>query len=134
MGFFPCPKPASRLQSRKVESKIAVVDEKAFKWEVWDRDGGHCRWCTRVVVRGMGRIPERGEVHHLHGRQGDLRFDSRAAILVCCECHEKLTGKVAEKWVVEPQPRSGGFFVANTKHGRQECIDGRKPIQFVRAA
>lgn len=130
--FLPCPKPSSRLQARKAEDKVSVVDEKAFKLEVWTRDSHQCRKCERHVVKGVGRFPIRGEVHHIHGRAGDLRYDSRAALLLCLECHEQVTGRVAEKWIVEPKPRVGGFFVANTKHGKQECIDARKPVQFVK--
>ena len=42
----------------------------------------------------LGRVPERGEVNHLHGRTGDLRFEVRAAALMCLTCHERFTGKV----------------------------------------
>lgn len=131
-GFHPVPKPSSRLQDRKADTKIAVVDEKAFKSEVWDRDRHACRKCHCHCVKGLGRVPNRGEVHHIHGRKGELRWDARAALLLCLECHELVTGRVAEKWIIEPKPRTGGFFVANTKHGKQECIDARKPVQFVK--
>ena len=48
----------------------------------------------RKVIKSLARVPERGEVHHLHGRAGDLRFEPRAAVLVCLRCHERLTGRV----------------------------------------
>ncbi len=40
MGFYPQPKPSSRLQAKKAETKLATVDEKTFKHEVWFRDKG----------------------------------------------------------------------------------------------
>jgi hypothetical protein len=46
------------------------------------------------VIKSIERIPERGEVNHIHGRTGDLRFDVRAALLMCLRCHERFTGRV----------------------------------------
>lgn len=48
------------------------------------------------MIKTISRVPERGEVNHIHGRRGDLRFEARAAILMCLECHEKFTGRVNE--------------------------------------
>ena len=79
---------------------MTVIDEKTFKSEVWARDKSHCRCCGRNVAKVLGRVPERGEVHHIHGRGKDLRFESRAALLLCLECHEKVTGRVNEKLII----------------------------------
>lgn len=119
------PKPSSRLQDTKAEKKLALVDERAFKTEVWLRDR-FCRCCGRHVNRAISRVPERGEIHHLHGRTGDLRFEARAAVLVCCECHEKLTGRVAEKWA----PTIFKTWLLNG----EKVIDARQPITFKRIA
>lgn len=120
-----CPKGLSRLQEVKAEQKLTVVDERTFKTEVWTRDAGCCRMCGRKVRKGVGRVPTRGEVHHLHGRRGDLRFESKATILVCLECHEKLTGRVNERWIAV-----GSAFW--TLKGAM-LIDARAPITFQRA-
>lgn len=143
MGYFddlptladrPIPnltKGTSRLQDTKALAKRELIDEKRFKTEVWTRDKGRCRKCGRKVVKGIARVPERGEVHHLHGREGELRFEPRAAILSCCACHEQLTGRVAEKWIVEPATKAG-TFVVQTKRGPITCIDARKKLKFTR--
>ena len=87
-------KPKTRLQETIEAKPLTKVDEKTFKAAVWRRDRNRCRCCGRKVQKVLGRVPDRGEVHHCHGRTGDLRFESRAAILTCLACHEKLTGKV----------------------------------------
>lgn len=73
---------------------LTRVTEKDFRQQVWARDKHHCRCCGRKVQQILGRVPERGEVNHIHGRTGDLRFEVRAAILMCLVCHERFTGKV----------------------------------------
>lgn len=90
----PIAKGPTRLEQRMEEKPLTRIDEKAFKAEVRKRDGNCCRSCGRKVVYVMDRIPERGEVNHLHGRRGDLRFEVRAALLMCLKCHERFTGKV----------------------------------------
>lgn len=122
----PCPKPSSRLQEGKAEKKLTLLDERKFKTEVWLRDGGCCRKCGRKVLKTIGRDVARGEVHHVHGRTGDLRFESRCALLLCLEDHERVTGRVAEKWHVV-----GTKFI--TVAGAK-CIDARAKVTFVRAA
>lgn len=90
----PILKGKTRLEETIERRPLTKVDEKAFKASVWHRDRKRCRCCGRKVEKLMGRVPERGEVHHIHGRTGDLRFDVRAAVLSCLQCHERLTGKV----------------------------------------
>ena len=72
--------------------------DRDFRKAVWQRDGYECRWCGCPVQRSLGRTAERGEVHHIHGRLGILRWEVKAALLLCCECHEKVTGRVNERW------------------------------------
>ncbi len=74
----------------------------------------------------LGRVPERGEVHHCHGRTGDLRFESKAALLACLGCHERLTGRVNDKLVIIPSKT----FTLNG----QEYTDARKPVTFRKVA
>lgn len=119
----------SRLQIAKAEKKLTLITEKDFKREVWDRDKGMCRKCGRKVIKTVSRIPERGEVHHCLGRTGDLRFESRCAILVCAECHEHLTGRVNEKWLMVAVP-GGKTFQVTRFHS--ELIDASGPVGFER--
>jgi 5-methylcytosine-specific restriction endonuclease McrA len=99
----PIPKGPTRLEQKIAERPRTKVDEKAFRAEVWRRDKNRCRSCGRKVQKMLGRAPERGEVHHIHGRTGDLRFEARAAILMCLTCHERFTGKVnAHRFVIIP--------------------------------
>lgn len=120
----------SRLQDAKAEQKRELVDEKKFKKEVWARDKGRCRWCGRKVVKCLKRVPERGEVHHLHGRLGDLRYEERAAILLCLEHHELVTGKVNERYVVQPATKKGTWCLPRSSF--EPLIDARKKLQFVK--
>jgi hypothetical protein len=69
-------------------------DEKAlakFRAQVWKRDAGTCRICGRRVVRTVELRPERGEVHHLRGRNVTPadRYNVKAALLLCLVCHQK---------------------------------------------
>ena len=93
----PLLKGPTRLEKTIAERPLTKVDEKTFKAEVWKRDKNRCRSCGRKVQKVMGRVPERGEVNHIHGRTGDLRFEVRAAILMCLQCHERFTGRVNER-------------------------------------
>lgn len=122
----PILKGKTRLEACIDDRKLVKVDEKAFKATVWTRDRKRCRCCGRKVEKVMGRVPERGEVHHIHGRTGDLRFEDRAAMLACLLCHERLTGKVAYKLIVIATQ----MFA--TKQGT--FTDARHPMKFERVA
>jgi len=90
----PVPKGKTRLEAHIEQRPLTKVDEKTFRAAVWTRDKDRCRCCRRKVQKVLGRVPERGEVNHIHGRTGDLRFEVKAAILLCLTCHERFTGKV----------------------------------------
>jgi len=92
----------TRLQDVVEDRKLTTVTDKQFRAEVWTRDKNRCRCCDRKVQKILGRVPERGEVHHVHGRTGDLRFESKCAMLLCLICHERVTGKVNDKLVIVP--------------------------------
>lgn len=120
------PKGKSRLQDTKAEKTLALVDDKTFRAEVFKRDKGHCRCCGRKVVKTISRVPARAEIHHIHGRRGDLRHEVRAALLLDAECHEKVTGKVNEKLVI---------VASHTFHIRgQIYTDATFPVKFERVA
>lgn len=89
----PILKGKTRTELRAEQRPLTRIDEREFKRQVRERDHHHCRCCGRAVVYVLARVPERGEVNHIHGRTGDLRFEVRAAILLCLECHERFTGK-----------------------------------------
>lgn len=124
----PLLKGKSRLEA-KVEAKpLTVITERAFKSEVWTRDRKRCRCCGRKVLKTLSRVPERGEVHHVHGRVGALEFEARAALLVCLTCHERVTGKVNDKLVIVGTRL---FTLKSEKTGIPErYIDARKPVHF----
>ncbi len=94
------PKGPTRLQAKMAEKKLTLVDEKTFRGEVHKRDGLYCRCCGRKVIVTIAHVPERREVHHIHGRTGDLRFEVRAAVQICLACHQKVTGRVGQARLV----------------------------------
>lgn len=122
----PISKGPTRLE-RTIEARPLVkVDDKTFKAAVWLRDKNHCRKCGRKVEKVLGRVPERGEVHHIHGRSGDLRFEPIHALLLCLLDHERVTGRLNEKWVIVPTQTV-------TVDG-QQLTDARHPVEFKRVA
>jgi|ERR1043165_3501616 hypothetical protein len=127
LPFRPQPKPESRLQQRQATKKLEELAERNLKRAVWERDKGHCRMCDRRVSRELTRVPYRGEVHHLHGRIGDLRYEPRAAILLCLADHERVTGRVAERWNV-----IGSKFWSLP--GWTKLIDANARVRFERVA
>ena len=122
----PLWKGKTRLEEKESEKKLTVVDEKAFKATVWKRDRSHCRCCGRKVVKTMELVAERGEVHHCHGRGGDLRFDDVHALLLCKKCHQRVTGKVNDKLVIIPSK--------TIEVKGRPLIDARAPVTFKEAA
>jgi 5-methylcytosine-specific restriction endonuclease McrA len=83
------PKPPNRLLARRAEQRRQA---KAFRDAVWARDGGRCRKCSAAVVR-VGEWWERGEVHHMRGRNvaPEDRYNPLAAVLLCQPCHRRVT-------------------------------------------
>ncbi len=88
------PKGKTRIEAFVDERPILKLNERTFKIAVWNRDKYCCRCCARKVIKTVARVPERGEIHHVHGRVGALRFEVRAALLCCLSCHERVTGRV----------------------------------------
>lgn len=113
----------AKVEKRSDESK----DEKKAKAEVWKLDGHCCRWCKRKVQRVLELVPERAEFHHVSGRVVKaIRWDIRNLILLCATCHERLTGKVAEKCVIV----SRHVFTVD----EVQYINARKVLRFKRVA
>lgn len=124
------PKGRTRLEQRMADDQRVVVTEAGFKKTVWTRDRYRCRCCVRQVVKTPAAVPERGEVHHIHGRGGELRFEDRAALLLCLRCHERVTGKVNDKLVIV----GVRFFDLTDKTGPHRYIDARAAVTFRRVA
>lgn len=123
----PNQKGESRLQKKVKDAKDETKAERTWKAAVWKRDGGQCRWCRRIVRRVLDLCPDRGEVHHVSGRVVvAIRWDPRNGILLCCACHERITGKVSEKHVIESKHT---FQVEEIAY-----INADKPVKFKRVA
>ena len=115
----------SRLQVKEAKRKDESKDEARWRAEVWKRDGGKCRWCGREVVKSLELRADRGECHHVSGRVVKaIRWDRRNGLLACATCHERLTGKVAEKHVIESKHT---FSVDGIQY-----INADKPVRFTR--
>lgn len=121
-----CQKGPTRLERKIEERKLTTISEKEFKSQIWKRDRSHCRCCGRKVIKSIELIPERGEVHHIHGRGKELRFEARAALLLCLSCHEKVTGKVNEKVRI--------LSTKTFRMGDRDYIDAREPVVFEKVA
>lgn len=117
----------SRLQVKVAKGKDDSKDEQKAKAEVWKLDGGCCRWCKRKVERVLDLIPQRAEFHHVSGRiVKAIRWDIRNLILLCAACHERLTGKVSEKFLLYSKHT---FTVDGIAY-----INARKPVHYQRVA
>jgi len=116
----------TRLDEREDAKKLTAVDQQQFVGIVWKRDQSHCRCCGRKVVKTIERVKARGEVHHVHGRAGDLRFDDRFALLLCAKCHQRVTGRVNDKVLIIPS-------VTIEIKGRP-LTDARAQVEFRKAA
>lgn len=100
---YATPKGAapSRLQVKVAKAKDESKEEARWKRDIWKRDHGKCRWCGRRVRQCLELVPERGECHHVSGRVVlAIRWDRRNGLLLCASDHERLTGKVAEKFLI----------------------------------
>jgi|SRR3990167_4433218 len=115
------PKPETRLAERTRRTREDKRAELAFLRAVWDRDEGRCRVCGCRCVRTLSLHPRRGDVHHLYGRTvRALRFDPRAAILVCAKDHEALTQHRLSMWGSQHFDGAGRVY-----------LDGSGPLRFV---
>lgn len=86
-----CPKPQSRVEQARTRIKSDAKAAAAFRADVWKRDEGKCRLCGIKVKRILELRPDRGEVHHVRGRNvapAD-RYNVKAALLLCGSCHAK---------------------------------------------
>jgi hypothetical protein len=128
----PLPK-KTRLEERQAAKPLIVIGEKEFDRKVWARDRKlsglpyrSCRCCGRRVVKTLELCPERAEKHHLCGRLGVLRYESRCAIGVCHDCHHLLQpGKMRVL---------GQLWTIQAKQGPRMVLDADQALTFTRAA
>ena len=121
------PKPTPALVSRTAKQQDEEKAWKAVCRCVDERDRFKCRACGRRVQRTLKACRERAEHHHIVPRSiaPTLRFDSRNVLLVCLECHGKLTrheltiyGAVAHVFVEDGN----------------DCLNADFPLRFVRSS
>lgn len=86
------PKPPSRLVDRAAKRRDDEQRLREFRDAVWRRDEGKCRMCGRKVVKTLSLVPERGEVHHLRGRNvtPEDRYNVKRAVLLCAADHQRV--------------------------------------------
>lgn len=102
-------------------------EEKAWHKAIKKRDGDTCRWCQRKVVDCLDRLPERREHHHVSGRVvKEIRWDVRNGLQLCGSCHDRVTGKVAEKFLIHSKHT---FTVDGIAY-----INANKSVRFQRVA
>ena len=87
------PKPTPRLVTRLDRDRDFDRAWSALCRYVDERDRYRCRVCQRRVVKTLTLCAERLERHHLESRAllPSLRLEPRNLIVVCAECHGKLT-------------------------------------------
>ena len=85
------PKPSARLKDKLAHAREDAKQLQAFRQAVWTRDKGQCRVCGRMVIKTLSLVPNRGEVHHLRGRNvtPEDRYNVKKARLLCAVCHGK---------------------------------------------
>lgn len=94
MSHRSFPKPPPRLESRMQAKRDAERAWEACKRAVDVRDQFKCRCCQRKVIKTISVDPARAEHHHLVSRRllpKEKLFSPDVVILVCLECHGKLT-------------------------------------------
>lgn len=129
---FPIAKARVSALAGQIEKQHARESkERGFKRTVIDRDEGCCRKCGCRTIRRLQPHPRRGEVHHVHGRDGSLKYDERGGILLCSACHEAVT----YNRVLIVATRRSIFFVWTDKAGRQhKLLNCYGPVKFEEAA
>jgi hypothetical protein len=87
------PKPVPILWTRADRTRAADDGWRACCRLVDARDRYQCRCCGRRTVRTLTLCPERAEHHHVlrRGVVPALDCDLRNVLLVCKNCHGKLT-------------------------------------------
>lgn len=116
----------SRLAEKTADDRDEKRDERLWRKGCIKRDGKVCRCCQRVVVVQLELAPNRLEVHHVAGRADQtVRWDVRNGIVLCAECHGKITER--RLWIL--QAARYLFRV-----GQQTYINAAKAVTFSKKA
>jgi len=119
----PIAKGPTRLNARTADTRDEKAAEKAWRKGCIARDGKVCRVCKRKVVAQLALAPERLEVHHLASRRDKYaRWQIWNGIVLCCECHGKLT-----RHKLFPLQHAKDIL---TSENGTTYIDAGKPIEF----
>lgn len=122
----PIEKGPSRLSERVDDLRAEKAAEKTWRKDCIKRDGKICQCCKRKVVPQLALAPERLEVHHIAGRADRaVRWDVRNGVVLCCECHEKIT-----KHVIAILQAAKHLFTV----GLKTYINANKPLTFKKEA
>lgn len=90
----------TRLAEKTADDKDEKRDERLGRKAAIKRDGKICRCCQRVVVAQLELAANRLEVHHVAGRADQaVRWDVRNLIVLCQECHSKITER--RLWILQ---------------------------------
>lgn len=117
----------SRRELKAEKRTDEAREEKAWHKAITKRDVDECRWCHRKVVTCIDRLPERREHHHVSGRVVvAIRWDVRNGLQLCGTCHDRVTGKVNEKFLIH----SKHVFVVDGV----QYINADKPVRYQRVA
>ncbi len=79
----------TRLDAKLSKDKADAKRWEQVKREVWKRDAFKCVYCTKPVIKSLERLPNRGEVHHVRGRNvtPEDRYRVDSLVLLCALCH-----------------------------------------------
>ncbi len=128
--FRPQPKPsASRLRSKAANKRDDNKKLSAWLHVVYLRDGGKCRCCGCATIKLRAGIlfAQRAECHHVERRANRAtRYETRNGLLLCCSCHERVTGKVNDKLYI----RGTVWFFGSDK---QRYINCDRKVHFEEA-
>lgn len=126
-SYNPVPKGRTRLDLKMDRVQEDDTAEEQWRRLVRERDEYHCRWCRRRVVVTIELVPDRAECHHLIRRDVEaVRWDVRNGLLLCLACHQRVTGKVQEKFLVVATV----LYVLD----EVEYPNGSEPVEFKRVA
>lgn len=124
MPFSPQPKGVSRLEQKILRERAEFLQREHWKRAVWDRDEGKCRSCGVRCVKVRELHPRRGECHHVEPRANRAtRWNLRNGLLVCAGCHQRITGAVNDKLVIQ----GDHYFTV----GGQRYLDASWPVRFM---
>ncbi|MEO8679241.1 MAG: HNH endonuclease signature motif containing protein [Vicinamibacterales bacterium] len=122
----PIWKGATALDVQKADDRDEKAAERKWRKEVIARDGNKCRCCKRTVVAQLDLAGNRREIHHVTPRADQaVRWDKRNGIVVCADCHQKLTPHSGRQTLVILQLAKFLFRV-----GQKTYINAAKKVTF----